>query len=162
VGEGAKAMLVTPPDAYSMIWVDGGPNMTPFLTDFYVEAADATKPGGSSIGVYVRDESVYLHIKRCEIITGNGADGLDGTPADSKQHAEPGTAGNDGGDACSAPISKGGAAPESACPSGSSKGGAGGDGGPMIAADGADGEPADNPPSGAGGLGEGSAPACTI
>ncbi len=161
VGEDAKAMLTTPPDTYSMIWVDGGKDTKPRLTDFYIEAASATKPGGSSIGVYVRDESVYLHINRCEITTGNGADGMDAPPADANLHADPGAPGNDGADACSAPISKGGASPESACSLGTSKGGAGGDAGPMLAADGADGEPADSPPHGQGGLGEGTSPACT-
>jgi hypothetical protein len=61
------------------------------LTDFHVESRSAKIPGGSAIALYVSD---YVHgedfapevlrIRRCKIIAGYGADGLDGAPGDSQ------------------------------------------------------------------------------
>ncbi len=56
----------------------------------------------------------------------------------------------------------GGGATETTCDMDSSKGGAGGDGGPLLAEDGANGEPVANPPAGTGGAGQQSAPSCTV
>ena len=157
--EGKRAM-VTPLSPIGMTWVAGESADSTFITDFYVEANNTDEPGGSSIGVFIRDD-VPLVIRRCEIVAGNGADGVDGEPGDSDGNsAEWGSNGEAGADACSAPVSKGGAAVEHVCATGTSKGGAGGDGGLMVASDGAAGEP-NEPPYSKPGLGEQSAPACT-
>lgn len=160
LGKERRSMLVTPADEIALIVSDDGNGGETKITDFHIEAADATKPSGSSIAVFVRDQ-VPLWLYRCEIFAGNGADGLDGDAIDTPAPA--GLPGNVGADACSAAMTKGGAAPEVACESGgTSKGGAGGDSASMSAANGAAGEAATgNPDAGAGGLGEGNAPACT-
>ncbi len=164
--EGKRAML-TPLSPIGMTWIAGGQEENVLLTDFHVEAISADEPGGSSLGVFFRGDAP-LTIRRCEIIAGNGADGTDGEPGSQPDQthpdgepAEAGIPGNAGGDACSAPVSMGGDAPVHTCPTGTSKGGTGGDAGLMLAANGADGEPAADPPEGKGGLGEQSAPTCT-
>ena len=154
--EPAPAMLV-PNAPTAMLYVNPGKDTFPFLTDFYIESADATEPGGSSIALFIRDD-VGLTLTRVEMVAGNGADGLDGELSDSMP-APAGAAGNDGADACSAEVSPGGAAPETACDAETTKGGAGGDGGLMTAGNGAAGEPAG--PGGAGGLGQVGAAGCS-
>lgn len=159
LGSEKRAILATAPDEIPLIVSDDGSGGKATMTDFHIEAADALKPSGSSIGIFVRD-TVPLWLYRCEVIAGNAADGLDGTTED--EPAPGGLQGNNGSDACSAAVSKGGAAPVVSCNVGTSKGGAGGDGSPMLATDGAAGEPASgNPEDGTGGLGESSNPVCT-
>jgi len=162
LGKDHRSILATGPDEIPLVVSDDGSGGKATVTDFHVEAADAAKPGGSSIGIFVRD-TVPLWLYRCEVVSGNAADGLDGAPADPENKPAPdGPAGNVGADACSAAVSKGGASPEASCDTGTSKGGAGGDGSTMVAADGAAGEPATgNPEDGTGGLGEGNSPVCT-
>ena len=131
------------------------------LTDFYVEAPDATEPGGSSVP-FQKESDQPFRIARCEFRSGNGAKGADGEPGDPNDApAAPGMPGTNGADACSGITSKGGASTETVCSMGTSQGGAGGDSGPMVAADGQAGTPAGDPASGAAGLGEQSAPQCT-
>lgn len=162
LGKDKRSTLAPEPDEVPLIVSDDGSGGKATVTDFHVEAAAAVKPSGSSIGIFV-PETVTLWLYRCEVIAGNGADGLDGAPADPENKPAPdGPAGNTGADACSAAVSKGGTSPEAACETGNSRGGAGGDGSTMVAADGAAGEPATgNPDEGAGGLGEENSPMCT-
>lgn len=112
--------------------------------------------GGSSIALFVR-EDLHVAIWRCDVVAGNGADGLDCAPAEEDQSPD-GAKGNNGGDACSAPVSKGAPLPRPYASWAPRRGPA--EAGPSLAADGADGEPAANPPAGQGGLGETSSP-CT-
>lgn len=143
---------------------DDGSGGKATVTDFHIEAADAVKPSGSSIGVFVRD-TVPLWLYRCEVIPRGtrptGSTGLPPTRTTCPHRT-----------VCLETLAlprarqrsaKGGASPESLCKvGGPSKGGVGGDASPMLAADGDAGEPATgNPDDGAGGLGEGSAPMCT-
>lgn len=156
------SMLTAAPDLVPITWKEGLPGTKAYFTDFFVEAADAVKPGGSSIAILVAQDQVELTISRCEVIAGDGADGVDGEPANPNNPPAPdGTPGNNGASACSAPLSKGGVATETLCNPGTSKGGAGGDANPMIAANGESGEPAADPPAGLGGLGEENAPSCS-
>jgi hypothetical protein len=157
----SHASLIVEDDSIAMAWTKAVSGGKPFLTDFYVRTQDAKKPGASSVAMFVGDD-VPLSIFRSEFAAGVGATGADGAPGDANNlPAASGMAGNAGGNACSAAVSKGGLGPSNACASGSSMGGAGGDGGPMIAADGVAGLPASNPPAGQGGKGEQRAPACT-
>ena len=160
LGAEKRSMLVTPPDEIALIVSSDGDGGEARITDFYIESAAAVKPGGSSIAVFVRDD-VPLWIYRCEIVSGDAADGLNGTADDTQAPAGP--PGNAGADACSAAVTKGGLSPETACEDGTaSKGGSGGDSAQMAAADGAAGEPVPgNPEDGAGGLGEQNSPVCT-
>lgn len=160
LGKKKRSMLTTPPDQIALVVRDDGSGGKATITDFQIEAAAAAKPGGSSIGILVRD-TVPLSVYRCEVIAGDGADGLDGTaPADPAADGAPGNAGDA---ACSAAVSKGGVSVETACEvGGSSKGGAGGDGAQLTAGNGAAGEPATgNPEDGAAGIGEVNAMVCT-
>jgi len=160
VGEARRAM-VTPPSQTAITWIDGGNMNRAWLTDVYVEAIAAVEPGGSSIAVFVRDE-LPITVKRCELVAGDGADGADGVPGSPDDlPATAGAPGNNGADACSAALSLGGAVPENACDPVPSKGGKGGDSSTMLADNGEAGEPAGEPPAGAGGLGEQVSPACT-
>lgn len=165
VGAPDKQATLTPVSTFGITWVEEDPNNkdlhTPFLTDFHIEALGATEPGGSSIGVFVRDD-IALTVRHCTIVVGDGADGADGEPGSPDgQDAEDGEDGTAGADACSAVVSQGGVGPSHTCSTGLSKGGDGGDGGTMIASNGEDGLP-DSPGSmGLGGLGEQFAPKCT-
>lgn len=160
-GAEANRARLTSPSPTALVWFDGGNQKSAFLTDFYVESADAEEPGEASIAVFVRDE-LPLSILRSELVAGDGRDGADGDPGDPEGlPAMAGTPGSDGADACSGPVSKGGASPESACADGSSRGGAGGDSSVVTAESGAPGEPIGEPPLGMGGLGEQIAPTCT-
>jgi hypothetical protein len=131
------------------------------ISDFLIQADNATIPGGSSIGVFITDV-VEVRIQRCEIIPGNAAPGADGESASGPALA--GAPGNDGADACSAEVGKGGVSPQSACAGGGSTGGKGGDGG-GIAGDGEPGTPdpkdPQNPQAGSGGTGQTAAAGCT-
>ncbi len=158
-GAAARGKLVsTGPTAIT--WFAGESQKGAFFTDFYVKSADAVEPSGSSIALFIRDW-LPLAVLRAELVAGNGADGLDGEPADDSVPAANGAPGNDGADACSAPVSKGGIPAETACAAGTSKGGKGGDSGPMLAEMGDRGEPESSLDGGEGGLGEAMSPNCT-
>ena len=159
-GETARAKLLsTGPTAVT--WFAGDTQRRAYFMDFHVKSADATEPSGSSIAVFVRDW-MPLSIVRAELVAGNGADGLDGEPAvEDDLPAMAGAPGNDGADACSAPVSKGGAPAETACAEATSTGGKGGDSGVAFAEDGAKGEPESAFPGGKGGLGQQGPAGCT-
>ncbi len=80
LGKQKRSILATAPDEIALVVSDDGSGGKATVTDFHVEAADAVKPSGSSIGVFVRD-TVPLWLYRCEVVSGSAADGLDGTPA---------------------------------------------------------------------------------
>jgi hypothetical protein len=158
-GENFRARVHTGPDQIP-IKIDGfGGHVT--ISDFAVRADNATIPGGSSIGVFITD-IIEVLIQRCEIIPGDGARGADGEPVSGV--AMSGAAGNDGADACSAQVGKGGASPQTACAGVTSTGGKGGDGGD-TAGDGEPGAPdpqdPQNPQAGSGGKGQTAAAGCT-
>lgn len=158
---GQSKSTVSAKTPIGMTYVESGKEERPFLTDFHIESADGEYPGGSSIALFIRDD-VPITIERCEIVAGTGADGVDGADggAGEAPSAPSGAPGIDGAGACSAPLSKGGAATETVCGQIVSNGGEGGDGGPLIAENGADGDDA-GAPYGVGGLGEQLAPSCT-
>lgn len=156
-GEPARGKLLSiGPTAIT--WYAGESQEMAYFTDFHVESADAIEPGGSSIALFIRDW-LPLTIRRAELVGGNGADGLDGAPADDEVPPLEGAPGNPGADACSGPVSPGGAPAETTCAEGISRGGKGGDSGPSLAENGAKGEPDDS--GGYGGLGEAKSPTCT-
>lgn len=159
-GENRRAILASA-SPIALKYIEAGTEVKPFVMDFDIESSDAVEPSGSSIAVFLL-ATYRVEFHRCEIVAGNGADGLDGEAGDaSGEPAVAGAQGSAGASACSAPISKGGTAPENACELATSKGGAGGDGGPMTATNGGDGVPAGDPEAGKGGLGQQLAPACT-
>ena len=161
---GGVSVVETGPKQIPITFVKVPSSHEPFLTDFVATAADATEPGGFSIALFIRDPMPLFTALRCELRPGDGMDGADGAAGDpSGLPAPEGLPGNKGGDACSAAVSEGGAAPENACTSGISNGGAGGDAGVLLAAGGGDGVPANSvaPFAGKGGAGEDSAPACS-
>jgi hypothetical protein len=136
------------------------------ILDFAFVAADAVEPGGSSIAVIVAQYDSIL-FRRCTMVAGRGADGLDGDLVE--EPAAAGAAGNPGVDACSSADGPGGEAAETACgPGETSRGGKGGSGGPLAAGDGDAGLPApagekdpSNPADGDGGKGQTANEACT-
>jgi len=138
-----------------------------FVGDLVAQSADAVEPGGSSIAVFVR-EHANAHLRRSEVIAGDGADGADGADGDHNGiPAQAGLAGNDGADACTLVPGLGGGAVALQCDDGNvSTSGYGGNGGEQAATDGGDGEAAPNPNPlayGLGGSGENAAAgmACT-
>lgn len=162
LGRFDRSIVAPPPDVIPLLATDSGDSSRAgesLITDFRIEAAGAVQPGGSSIAMLVRD-NVTLSLYRCRVLAGNGADGINGI---HDKPAKPGPDGNNGADACSASATLGGASPEVLCETGAtSKGGKGGDSGPMTAENGAAGEPASgNPQQGAAGLGEKNTPTCT-
>jgi hypothetical protein len=159
LGGDHRAILIAGSDQIPLMLINGVTGKEPFVTDFYIEAVNAKLAGGSSIGVFVRDEMPFT-LRRCEIVAGEGMAGLDGAPGGSMA-APDGPPGKVGANACSAPVSKGGAASENPCDWGSSRGGAGGDASDKIAANGEGGTPAGIAPGGMWGLGQENAPACT-
>lgn len=115
------------------------------LTDLDIEAADATKPGGSSIAVLALTDS-RAELRRAKIESGDGADGLDGDDGDHfGAPAKEGLHGNDGAAACTGPIGAGGEQVALDCGDDASFGGQGGHGGELVANPGDDGEPAPTP-----------------
>lgn len=156
--------------------VKTGPGEIPFkttgvgglivLADIDVYAADAVAPGGSSIAVMISDP-LRIHFRRCKIVAGNGADGLDGDALEDPAPA--GAAGLAGADACTTMDGPGGAAAETECAQGDgTRGGKGGDGGAMSALNGEAGQPAPpgdkdpaNPQDGDGGTGQIGVVACS-
>jgi hypothetical protein len=132
------------------------------VKNFAIQAASATKEGGSSIAVLVHDASVEFD--RCDLTAKDGAKGKSGTsPGDDPLlNGDPGAVGLD---ACGAGVShRGGIGKTKQCPGGlTSIAGNGGDGGlfsgstALPGGNGANGSPADptRPAAGKGGLGEG-------
>ncbi len=127
---GSKSTLTAGPDEVPLKVVgSAGPASA---TDFIVQAADAKKPGGSSIALIVAQATVGL--TRCTILPGKGAPGKPGsTPMDnvgSSDPSDPTIKGNNGVDACdSGSQSFGGDSKENPfCPlaTGGSVGGSGG------------------------------------
>jgi hypothetical protein len=132
-----------------------------WVTHFRIQAADATVPSGSSMGIFVHDD-VETTFRIGQVIAGNGADGLDGDAGEPDDLPAPnGPAGKPGMNACSAPVSEGGASPEAMCPAGeNTNGGKGGNGGVGVASSGGLGMPVNEQGGGKGGAGEESAPSC--
>jgi len=159
LGTDSPSMLVVPPDEIALETVDNGNGILVRVSDFYLETPDAVTPGATAMTVFVRPNT-HLHLDRCEVFAGRGADGADALAEELPAPAGP--PGKGGSDACSAAVTKGGVSPVAACEGESSSGGVGGDGALMTAADGGDGEPASAAPAdGAGGLGQKAAQACT-
>lgn len=159
-GKEEKSTLITPLSPVALTWVEGDSEGKPILTDFSIRSGKTAARGDSSIGVFVRDD-VPLTIRRCEVTAASGSPGENGEDAVfGNEQAPAGAPGHDGANACSAPVSKGGALVENACATGTSAGGVGGDGGTVIATNGGDGD-APTEWNGNGGLGEQFAPACT-
>ncbi|WP_437897117.1 hypothetical protein [Sorangium sp. So ce124] len=114
--------------------------------------ADLHVPSWGPVGVLAQSNTA-VEILRSEISANGGGGNRHGERWPTKQPDGPD--GMFGGDACSAAVVAGGPAPVNQCESGlTSVGGKGGDGLPDSAEDGADGEPADAPPSGRGGTAE--------
>ena len=91
------------------------------VTGFDIEAADATTPGGSSIGVLAT--LGQLELARVDVAAGNGADGVAGVSGQA------GSQGADGGDGSSGYPGNGGAGgPSAMCLGGGGGGGGGGRG----------------------------------
>jgi hypothetical protein len=98
VGAATKSVLVGDADevALTIAKSAGGAE----VVDFRIQAADATKEGGSSIAVLV--DGVTAEFVRCDLLARNGAKGADGAPGDPNgTSATGGAAGNAGKDACS-------------------------------------------------------------
>jgi len=74
-GAAFRASIVTGPDQIPITVTGFGGQ--PVIADFEIRAANATIPGGSSIGVFITD-TTRPTIRRCVIVPGNGANGLDG------------------------------------------------------------------------------------
>lgn len=129
-----------------------------------VHAADAVKPGGSSIAVLVQDYAQGA-LRRADLFAGNGADGGDGVDGGHEGTVKDGLPGKDGVDACTVNPGSGGASVKLNCGDGTfSLGGPGGDGGDLVASSGGEGLPLPDPNPdelGIGGKGEASSPVCT-
>ena len=127
------------------------------FTDLEVASPDAVEPGASSIAIVAHEEA-NVTIQRARVISGNGADGADGEDGGHDGAPAPsGLSGNDGANACTADPGLGGMAVTLDCDGIATAGGSGGNGGEVIANDGASGLPlpgADPPSDGVGGEGE--------
>jgi hypothetical protein len=143
------------PGVTALTLLDG--NGTSIVADVEALAVDATEPGGSSIAVFVMENSRAI-LRRGEAIAGNGADGADGEPGDHNgAPAQKGLIGKDGSSACAMAPGLGGASTTLQCEDGTvSKSGYGGDGGQIAATGGGGGELEPNPnPRGYGDGGKG-------
>lgn len=167
VGERTKTTVVGPGDVVAVRIARGevlpDPGQIPVadlarLDDVVVQAADAEKPGGSSIAVLV--DRVSAALVRCELRAGNGADGAPGAPGAEPDvtgaipRAAAGMGGNPGKGACSGSTMTvdGGAHVTNECGGGDvSIGGTGGNG---LLTSGGDGDVGQVGPSGDGGAGE--------
>ncbi|XXY51979.1 hypothetical protein WME91_12630 [Sorangium sp. So ce269] len=121
-----------------------------------VEAADASADDGKSSIAMILSPGARAIVRQSKILAGNGKDGEPGKDAPSFR-ANPGMAGNDGADACTADAALGALPVVTVCDDGiESTSGQGGDGGLEAGRDGAAGLPesAGNPPDlGLGGAG---------
>jgi hypothetical protein len=109
------------------------------FADLRIEAASASRPGGSSIAM-LAGKTATVEVCRSELIAGNGKDGVSGQDA-ALFPAEAGRPGNPGLDACSKDALSGGPFVVTACGDEESIGGAGGDGYASFGDDGYDGAP---------------------
>lgn len=162
-GMARRATIAPAPGEIALTMLEGDEES--HVGDIEARSADAVKAGESSIAVLVQDEAKGV-LRRADIIAGNGADGADGSDGDHDGFpAQKGLAGNDGTAACTAAPGLGGPPVNVTCADGSfSTGGPGGDGGELVASNGADGLPLPDPnPAdyGIGGKGEAEAPTCT-
>jgi hypothetical protein len=151
VGDTKKSMLDGPADQIAL--VVGSAAKAVELADFAITAASATVPGGSSIAAVV--DHAELGLTRCDLVAGDGAEGIAGMPYASAGQA--GEVGLNGGDACSANSIFGGDSVVGMCGGAESTSG---NGGPGLSNSGGAGSP--GLPDGAmnAGIGEG-AMACT-
>lgn len=137
------------------------------VVGWQIEAPDAVSPGASSVALVVARLIKPTFLCRCDLIAGNGADGVDAetwagaapapSGADAAQPGEPGAA----SDECTDPaVFHGGLNGVTQCDDDPTDGGLGGLGGipPGGGGDGEDGAPAAEPfpPYGSGGQGAGS------
>lgn len=153
----SRTQITAPPDEIPLT-VDGStiPDLALF-TDLNLLAADATKPGGSSIAMLAL-AGARAEMRRGRLKSGNGAAGADGDDGDHiGTAAKAGVHGKDGAPACTGDVGMGGQLVALTCEDGTSFGGQGGHGGVLAANSGDDGElmPTPNPQGfGLGGKGE--------
>ncbi|WP_437623726.1 PGRS family protein [Sorangium sp. So ce1151] len=158
VGETAKTVVAPSEDAIALKVMRGEEAVR--IEDVSVRAADAQARGASSIAILV--DGAEAELVRCELVAGNGADGVEGEDAPSEVPAQA-SPGNTGTDACSdldgtpGPdvTLSGGAQVVTECGAELSIGGGGGDGNVTNGTGGDIGTPV-SPGNGAGGLGESS------
>lgn len=163
--EGKKSGIAAPADAVALTIGEGADGA--LVEGFAIRAANATEPGGSSIGVVVAD--VEAELAEVEVTVGDGMDGAKGaTPSEAPvagASAEAGSASN----ACAATnLVIGGAGAVTSCEDGETAGGSGGLGG-ITEADEGNGQvgtdggpvPEENPTGrGLGGIGETASQEC--
>lgn len=156
IGSIAKTKILAPPDQHAMIVEPG--EIHSFVFDVWMEAVDATVPGGSSIAVMAWDNA-HVRFFGCGFVAGNGKRGLDGQAGDpGAPVAKGGPNGLYGASACSGDAPPGGGLVVTTCDDGVvTVGGIGGKGGASSGFDGTPGlpEPWPNPDEmGMSGLGE--------
>lgn len=123
-----------------------------------IEAATATTAGVSSIAVDA--VSTTLDLRNCDLTSGAGADGAPGTDGGGQANPAPsGSAGQPGSAVGS--LAGGPKSADNVCPDGTTNGGRGGDGGPIMNNGGANGDGGDANTAFAGGFGETSMSLCT-
>ncbi|MDI3282937.1 PGRS family protein [Polyangium sp. 15x6] len=126
-----KTRLYGWPDEIPLVLAPG-PRVTR-IEDLAVFAADATRPGGSSIALLA--DHTHADLRRCDVRAGAGADGENGTSLPSDPALD-GASGLDGQAACVADPdlgTPGGTRVERTCDDGSvTIGGQGGDGGAIL------------------------------
>ena len=128
--------LTTASDTIPLTVTTSATNVSVF--DFAITSADSLKPGGSSIAVLV--DGTTASLIRCALIAGRASDG--GAGSDNSGHrAVSGTAGHQGGNACSASTVSGAPAVSTSCGVSFSIGGKGGDGNPNYGGNGQPGLP---------------------
>ena len=152
-----RAAIVPDHDTIPLRLVAGSEGAESLITDLVARAADASGDGASSIAA-LADVGAVAELRRVELRAGDGADGADGA-AGGPVPATGGTPGFAGDGACTATVGLGGEAPVTECDDGPSAGGEGGDGSDLFAQGGGEGAP--DLGSGAGGVGEDVAPACS-
>lgn len=162
VGTSRRATIVGAADEIPLIFPASEEPST--VGDLEVRAADAVKPGTSSIAVLVQDYA-RGSLRRADLFSARGADGADGVDGGHDGVALDGLPGKGGADACTEEPGQGGDAVKLDCGEGRfSLGGPGGDGGELVAGSGGDGLPLPDSNAanyGVGGMGEAVAPMCT-
>lgn len=134
------------------------------INRFAMYAAAATLPGGSSIATVVHEDADVTFVSS-QFVAGTGAPGLHGDEIEPPPVPSIGADGLPGDDACTFAFPQGGAQTVTACSDGyTTFGGAGGDGGLLLAMDGMPGAPVVNAGSndGLGGAGESAGVDCQI
>ncbi|MFT3765692.1 MAG: PGRS family protein [Minicystis sp.] len=130
-----KTQLTADPDVVPLTITTSGTKVDVY--DLAISAANASKDGGSSIGVLVAQATATF--TRCDITAGNGKAGLPGAPYQGS--AMSGTIGNKGNDACTASTVLPGDAVTNACAGGDSVSGPGGIGSQATGGPGGVGQP---------------------